>query len=294
MEKEIIQKQVELIKESVKIGRLFQSDIDRLGGIVLSNSKEYLIRVTNLNIYKFHIEIFFDYVDFLSGRLAKDKSDDSQYYVPLLRTLLDIYIELLYLVNQPFEWQAFYCVGNHLFILAKNIKSYPSGGEKERQRLIELYYSECQFSMELIKGSSIPLDPYKFSKKKLDELGILLPAREEILKPSKKYFEGCSETTRKLFSTITPDNFYEEYRWLSDYVHGNIYSLMKKSSKKVNERNWIISKLNVYSTLMIELVNKKITGESRKKECENWISNCQKERGNFAYYWFNKKMGIMS
>lgn len=293
---EIIEKQINLIGDLKSIGRSQQSSIDSIGRLAICNDLEDHKRAIVLNAQKLYIENYWNYVDFFIEKLKNEKDNNFQFYVPLIRTLLEIYIELLFLSNQDRDKQSLLCISNHLYTLAKNIQSAnnnPSANKKELKELISCYDNFYQSVKNLIKINSIPANPLKLSKGILEKNNLTFPAKEEILKPKKKYFVTCSTVTRKLFKAVRPDNIYTIYRRYSDYVHANIYSLMKIDKSNVNEKYWIIVELQLISILMIELCNKKITGNSRKNALDDWIKNSEKDRFNFSWHWLNKKFGVI-
>lgn len=195
-----IQNQINLIEKIIAIGKKIPSDIDILGKIQLPNDKEDLERAIILNYQKFYIENFFNFADFILKKIKTDEKQNFQYYVPLLRIFMEIYIDLLFLVNQPRERQAVLCVGNHLFTLAKYIQCESGASLPDSAELSRLYQEELNQSDAVIKNIGIPQDPQKLSKKFMDKNKLSFPSKETTIR---NYFMDCSKITRGLFPATT-------------------------------------------------------------------------------------------
>lgn len=283
-----IKNQISLIEKIIAIGKKIPSDIDSLGKIQLPNDKEDLERAIILNYQKFCIENFFNFADFLLEKIKTDAKQNFQYYVPLLRIFMEIYIDLLFLVNQPRERQAVLCVGNHLFTLAKYIQCESSASLPDSAELARLYREELNQSNAVIKNIGISQDPQRLSRKFMDKNKLSFPSKEITIR---NYFMDCSKITRGLFPATTGDKFYESYRTLSDYVHGAVFSLMKKDSPTTNEQFWLIARLEMFSMLVIELANQKIIQDKHTKELKGWIGDFRSNSKDFVEHWKNVKKG---
>ncbi|MCK5466140.1 hypothetical protein KAI56_01405 [Candidatus Parcubacteria bacterium] len=287
MENNPVLEQIELIDKLIAIGRLQEKDVENIGhSIALPDEAENIKLWAIINTKKIYIGNFFNLAEFLKQKLKNESDKNFKFYLPLLRTFFDLYAELLYLCNENGNKQGGICVAQSLFILA-NRKRY-SWGNQSNIQLVELYNNYFNYCKSFIDKYSldIPQNIDDFSGKKLEKLGLNFPNTEEIYK--QQYFKDCCVETQKLFK-FEYDEFYYNYRWLSDYVHGEIYSTLKIEAKRINEKFWIIVKIIILSLLIIELVNKKILDNAQEQEFKNWIKDFQSKSKNFIKYWKNKK-----
>jgi|GEM_PF-3909339 len=285
---QIIKNQINLLEKIIALGKKIPSDIDNLGKIQLPDDKEDLQRAIFLNYQKFYIENFFDFATFLLEKIENDEKRNFQYYVPLLRVFMEIYTDLLYLVNQTNERQAILVISSHLFTLAKYIQFGENKLSDESAELTRQYQEELAQDSDLIKHLNIPSNPMILSKEFMKKNSLLFPNKEIIIN---QFFIDCSPITRSIFKMTTKENFYEAYRTLSDYVHGAVFSLMKKDESSVNEQFWLIVRLEMFSMLMIELANQKIIQNKRLDEFNLWLSDFKKNNSDFVGYWKDIKMG---
>lgn len=260
-----------------------KSDIESIGqSVTLPDDTEDIERATIIHTKKIYLEIFFNLVSFLNLKLKNEEDKNFIFYIPQLRTFFDLYSELLYLCNQDDNKQGAVCTVQLLFALASG-KRY-SQNNQQPNKLVEQYNNIFNYHKLVIDRYSlgVPQNIDDFSKKKLEKLGLNFPNTEKIFK--QQYFKDCSFETQKIFK-FDYDKFYYHYRWISNYVHGEIYSTLQTRDKKPNEKFWIIVKTIILSLLIIELVNKKILNNTREQEFKDWIKRFQLSRNNLKKVW---------
>ena len=280
--------QIELVDKLIAIGRLQEKDVENIGhSIALPDEAENIKLWAVINTKKIYIKNFFNLVEFLKQKLRDENDKNFKFYLPLLRTFFDLYAKLLYLCHENENKQGGICVAQQLFILASR-KRY-SWGNQPNEQLVEFYNSYFKYCKSFIDKYNLDISQNidDFSKKKLEKIGLNFPQIEKIFK--QQYFKDCSVETQKLFK-FKYDEFYYNHRWISDYVHGEIYSTLEVKDKKINEKLWIIVKIIILSLLIIELVNKKILNNAREQEFKDWIKDFQQKREGFVEHWKNKKM----
>jgi len=283
--KECIEEQIKLIEDISKIIKAQIADIDSIGkGVVLSDAIEDLKRAGILNTKRRYLEFFNDIVGFLVDKLRKEKDENFRFLLPSIRTLLDIYGQLLYLCNKGENKQASICVANSLFTLVNTIESPDEKSSKEEKQayegIKEAYNKSYRdwkpfFDRENI---DIPEDMELFSRRKLEGLGLNFPPLPQMLK--KETIKASSPETIKIFSKTT-EKVYNTYRFTSNYVHGNVLA----KNIHGNERLWIIAKVQILSNLIVDLVNTKVLGDSRKKELVEWMNKLSQKRQAFVNFW---------
>lgn len=103
-EKEITDSMIVLLK---KIGGIIKTEISEIEGKIESSKQkeddpiDEEIRITILYVQKSYLDFYKKIFDFLCSRLISDHKDsDFFFYLPLLRTLIEIYAYLLYLSFQ--------------------------------------------------------------------------------------------------------------------------------------------------------------------------------------------------
>ena len=113
-----IEEQIKLIEDISEIIKAQITDINSVGkGIILSDAVEDLKRAVILNTKRSYLEFFNDIVIFLSEKLREEKEENFRFFLPSIRTLLDIYSQLLYLCSINENRQASVCMANSLFTL---------------------------------------------------------------------------------------------------------------------------------------------------------------------------------
>jgi len=269
-----IEEQIKLIEDISEIIRVQVSDIDNIGrGVVLSDTIEDLKRAVILNAKRSYLEFFNDIVIFLSNKLREEKEENFRFLLPNIRTLLDIYGRLLYLCSEDENKQTSICMANSLFTLADTVDNSDEGIEESYNK----GYKDFKpfFDREDI---NIPKDIKLFSKGKLEKLELNFPPLLQILK--KEIIETSSPETMKIFPRIAKE-VYKTYKFISNYIHGNI--LFKNKHK--NQKLWIISKVQILSSLIVDLVNTKVLRDSRKAELMKWAEELSQKRARFVNFW---------
>ena len=100
MSEQIIKNQIRLIKELESIGLFQINEIDRIGNLKLANPSRDHQRAIILVVQKSHLANYWNYVNYFSEKLTLEKEENFHFLVPLIRTLVEIYINLFYLSNQ--------------------------------------------------------------------------------------------------------------------------------------------------------------------------------------------------
>jgi len=285
-----IEEQIKLIEDISEIIKVQISDINNIGrGVILSDEIEDLKRASILDTKRRYLEFFNDIVIFLLGKLRKEKEENFRFLLPNIRTLLDIYGQLLYLCNENENRQASICMANSLFTLANTVESPDEKSSKEEKQayegIKEIYnksYGEWKpfFDRENI---DIPEDMKLFFGRKLKRLGLKFPPLPEMLK--KENIKASSPETIKIFPKIA-EKVYN--RFTSNYVHGN--PLAKNIHG--NERLWIIAKVQSLSSLVVDLINTKVLRDSRKIELIKWIKELSQKKPEFVNFWRERNRNV--
>lgn len=287
-----LNRQIRLIEDISNIINIQISDIDSIGrSVVLPDATEDLKQAGILNTKRRYLEFFNDIVIFLIYRLKKEKEGNFRFLLPNIRTLLDIYGQLLYLCNEDENRQASICAANSLFTLANTVEKPDENSSEEvkqaYEKIKEVYdkgYNDWKpfFDREAI---DVPENIELFSKGKLRELGLNFPPLPQMLK--KENIRNCSPETIKVFPRAVK-NISNTYRFLCNYVHGNTLS----KGVHGNEKLWIIAKVQILSSLIVDLVNIKILGGSRKKELIKWMNELSQKRQEFVNFWRERNRNV--
>jgi len=281
----IIKEQIELIEEIFNIIQKQISDIEAMGkGIVLPDEIEDLKRTKVLQTKYSYLKTFNEIVQFLLGELKKEESGRFKFYLPNIRTLLEVYARLIYLCSKDENQQMAMCAANLLFTLAHTIQE-PGRDAAERVKVSyegvrESYKENYLYFKPFLdrENIDIPRDIKDFSGNRLKNLGLDFPPVDKML--NKELIEHyCPETTRaypKIAETI-----YSTYRFTSNYIHGNVLTLGTHGKEKL----WIIAKTQILSNLIVDLVNTKVTNNSRKTELIKWMREVNVKKPRFVEFW---------
>ena len=283
--KKCIEEQIKLIEDISEIIKTQIADIDSIGkGIVLPDEIEDLKRAGILVAKRRYLDFFNNIVSFLVEKLREEKEENFRFFLPNIRTLLDIYGQLLYLCNEDENKQASIYAANSLFTLVNTVeKPDEKSNEEEKQAYekIKEVYNEGYRDWKLFfdrENIDIPEDMELFSRRKLNELGLNFPPLPQMLK--KEIIKDSSPETIKTFPKTTK-KVYNTYRFTSNYVHGNVLA----KNIHGNEKLWIITKVQILSNLIVDLVNTKVLGGSRKKELVKWMQELSQRRPGFVNFW---------
>ncbi len=280
IELETINKVISIIEKASEIISLQLGDIEDMGRNFSSideneANKNALIIVTKRNSLK----LFKDILDFLIYRLKHEKEEFFIFYLPQVRVLIEIYSYLQYLNNEHEEDQLILILTNNLFTLSSSIR-----GSQEDYSDIQVMYTEQKntFQYWLNKYQiDIPDQVEKLSQKKMKKQNLLIVPVEQRLKVA-EIIKDCPLST-DVWKNL-PNSVYEFYRKFSMYVHGN--SLITQGG---NENLWIISECLIYSSLVIELVNSRITQNSRMDKHKELIFTVKKELPDFINLWMKRR-----
>jgi len=283
---ECIEEQLKLIEDISEIIKAQISDIDNTGrSVILPDAVENLKRVNILHIKRLYLEFFNDIVNFLLGRLKEEREENFRFLLLNIRTLLDIYGQLLYLCNQDENKQASICMTNSLFTLANTIGK-PEEGDSEAQKqayegVRESYNRNYRYYKPFLdrEGIDIPEDMESFSRIRLEkELKLNFPPLSQILK--KEIIETSSPETIRFFPKSS-HRIYNTYKHISNYIHGNVLA----KGIHGNEKLWIIYETQILSNLLVDLINTKILKGGRKTELIEWMEKLSQKRPEFVNFW---------
>lgn len=281
-----IEEQLKLIEDISEIIKTQISDIDNAGrSIILLDAVEDLKRANILNTKRLYLEFFNDIVNFLLSKLREERKENFRFLLLNIRTLLDIYGQLLYLCNQDENKQASICMANLLFTLANTVgKPEEKDSEAQKQAyegVRESYNKNYRYYKPFLdrEGINIPEDMELFSRRKLEKkLKLNFPPLSQILK--KEIIETSSPETIKFFPKIS-HRIYNTYKFTSNYIHGNVLA----KSMHGNEKLWIIAEVQMLSSLVVDLINTKILKGSRKAELIGWLEKLSQKRPEFVNFW---------
>ncbi|MHC4197295.1 MAG: hypothetical protein ACYSRP_05195 [Planctomycetota bacterium] len=217
--------------------------------------------------------------------MATERDAVCCYYYPLTRTLTEAYAELGYLFEQDHDKQVGICVAQHLFTLSKGYR-YPEGGPKYNllKELYERYYKDHEADK-----LGLPHSIEEFSKKRLKDSGFAFPSIEKIIK-NHLNLQSLAPITKELYSTLTDDLIYHNhYRIPSDFLHGNIYTVLKTRDKPENEKYWVIVQTEILGFLFVELVDKKLLSGATETELRQLVEKFKPIQKRLRDSWLKKR-----
>jgi len=281
-EEEIISSEILLVKQIKGIIKSEISAIDDKGNSKKQTEKdpvEELVRVTSLVTAKNYLFFYNKIVNFLYSKLEDNSPDeDFFFYIPLLRTLIEIYAYLLFFCFQDKNKQAAISIATALNTIAK------LDTEEVSQKIMESYTKYYSSYKDLIdkKKISIPTDPALNSNRWLKESGYGFPPVEQMLKE-----EWINESSPQISYAKggVAEDIYKVYRGLSNYVHGNILS----KDHHGNEKIWIIAQTMALSFRVTELINVKMLDNSKKKEIGSCLAEFTRSSASFKDMWQKRK-----
>ncbi|MFZ2969548.1 MAG: hypothetical protein WA063_00205 [Minisyncoccia bacterium] len=233
------------------------------------------VRATILFTQRSYLDFYRKIADFIYNKLSEKAPDkDFFFYIPQLRTLIEIYSYLLYLCFQDEKRQMELIISNTLYTLSKSDSSFKT---KEIQEQYALYYQSCKPFINREK-LIFPENPNDFSGKWLKRSGYDYPHVDQRLKT-----EWIKESSPQysFYTRNAEINQNYMYKHFSNYVHGNVLS----KEDYGNEKFWIISETIILSGRIAELVNTKVLDNSKRKEIFEWIKRISKNRPKFVEAW---------
>jgi len=285
LEEEIISERIADIKQILGILKSEICAIDEKGRSKKQTKKDSIDELTRASILftqRSYLDFYRKIVNFIYSKLEENVSDkDFFFYIPLLRTLIEIYAYLLYFCFQNEKRQMELLISKTLYTLAKADSSLKT---KEIQEQYNLYYESFKPFMDREK-LVFPKNTDEFSGKWLGNSGYDNPPVDQMLKT-----EWIKESSPQIssFAKYPENNPYIMYKHFSNYIHGNVLS----KDDYGNEKFWIISEVINLSGQMVELVSIKILDNSRKKEISEWIKRVSKNTPEFIKLWNSKKEKI--
>ena len=216
-----------------------------------------------LSIKSRYLKVFHEISEFLLGETkAESFRDNGKFYIPNIRTLLDIYSRLLYLANQEQDKQFVACVYDRLATL-KNIES---------QELFDQHYLIYQPLFAKFSGE-LP-EFHEFPKHRLDLKGkyknYFFPSSKVMIsgRNIKKFKPLIQKDGEKMVDTLN-----KNYWHFSAYVHGNPLT----SGAIGREYLWITVNLLFLLSYMVVLVDIDITNMEFNKRIKIWEENFLRE-----------------
>jgi hypothetical protein len=255
--------EIEVIKLILEISKKQISDIEsRLHGDFKILGAEEQKEFQKNEAILLYLKNFWNQYEFLTRKLETENENDFHFFLSTLRTLIELYGELLYLLNQDLKTQIGLFIGNHLLFLSDYYRFVTS-----KSPAVKAEYDRFQAlanNVLVSESISFPIDIDTFSKRKfLDEKGFAFPSYEQIFQ--KDYFKELSKESLFYWKKDTAENFYNKYyRTFSDYTHRGFSNQAGVSTG--TEKFWIIQFLFLIAQLIIELCNKKVFNPSHKPE----------------------------
>jgi hypothetical protein len=281
MYKEITQ-QLKIIKQFSILGKSIEKDIEISANSLKGDDREFE-KVLVYHAQAQYVNTFFKYINFLILKTKNDNLENMQFYIPLLRGLLEIYADLLYLSNEKLDNQVKICAAHHLFTLATHINRIRIDDINGigLEKAYNDYYENLKCNLGNDFVSIFPNNSREFSGKRYAKYEFSFPKKDKIFESD--YFSKNSKITAKIFNNVDGYSIYTSYKYFSGYVHGNFYNYIEHEG--VNEQFWLISKMTLFSILMIELLNNKVVNKKRLKEFNEIIQDYKSSVPGYIERW---------
>jgi hypothetical protein len=231
-----------------------------------------------------YLKNFWAHYKFLSERLETEKDENFNFYIPLLRALLEFYGELLYFLHQDEKTQIGIFVGHDLLYNS----NYYRFLDPHSLAIKAEYERFLKFFKDILDSEAIsfPEDIDKFTKKFMDKSSFGFPHFDTILQP--KYLGAVSDETFSCWRKDNPCNFYDKYyRTFSDYTHRGFTN--QPAGSPGTEKFWITQFLYLIGQLMIELCNKKIFNLAYKTQYDELCQKIKQDHEEMLKIWSAKK-----
>ncbi|MCL5114154.1 MAG: hypothetical protein M1604_00010 [Patescibacteria group bacterium] len=231
-----------------------------------------------------YIKNFWTHYEFLSEKLGTEKDEDFHFFIPILRTLLEMYGELLYFLSQDGRTQIGTFVGYYLlnksdYYRFLATKSAEIRGEYDR-------FLRAMKSVLDDEKISFPEDINKFTKELMRSSGFGFPHFDVILQP--KYLAGVSDKTFSCWEKDSPSNFYDKYyRTYSDYTHRGFTN--QAMGYTGTEKFWITQFLYIIAQLTIELCDKKVFDSAYEARFEELCQKIKRDYEEMLKEWDAKR-----
>lgn len=242
-----------------------------------------LMRTTILFAKIQYLEFYIKISSFLYEKVKDNNTSDKDFYfyLPLLRTLIEIYATVLYLANQDIKRQMTLVAVNKLFGLANlQLKEFPSKGIDDEYNETYLWYKPFIDR----EGLTIPSDIKAVSKKWLNNSGYDYPQVTERLNST--LIQHSSPQVNKVSKNKTDPYFI--YKHLSGYVHGNPLNVAHHG----NERFWVTGETLVCSAYLAETISNKVLSGSKHKDIKKWVAEATSTYSNYVALWTSKSEQI--
>jgi hypothetical protein len=221
------------------------------------------------------IKLYIDLLKFLVEKISNNEDDRNYYFLlPNARTLIDLYSRLLnlYDCHADDSKRALHCLTFQLLTYHKGL-----GGIKYEELL--------EINKEFLKSVNVEF-PQKdiFSKNwvKDNKLPQFLPVADIFNE------DRVKRNAPKTLGIFPIKVFYGIYANFSELTHANPYFYGSDSSLRT-EKFWIISEAIIMTSMLIELVDKKILGKVDAKDHKVWLKDVDSKRTEMTKVWINSK-----
>lgn len=272
-----IHTQLLLLERAVRIINSQLSDIDTLGrSIELPDQLEDLKRKTLLQVKRRHLEFYSEIQTFLIEKLRTEPDKNFRFYIVHIRTILETYALLLFLLDQDENKQMAFCIANLLYTFTSGVRN-PGLQDGQSEIAYRSYLSTFRPFLDR-ESINIPPSMKDFSRQRLRQMKLGYPPVEQML--NRKAIESYALGTMKVFPTVSTQ-IYKTYKDFSNYIHGNPISHVFQGKK----RFWLLSQSAIIASLVIEPVNNRITRHSRKDAFDDGLRLLDESADSFVMVW---------
>jgi hypothetical protein len=231
-----------------------------------------------------YLKNFWGHYEFLSEKLETEKEEDFHFFIPLLRTLLEMYGELLYFLNQDEKTQIGIFAGHYLLDKSNYYRFLESKSPEikaEYERFLNLFKP-----ILAAENISFPEDINQFTKAFLRKSGFEFADFDTILQP--KYLGAVSDETFSCWEKDNPCNFYDKYyRTYSSYTHRGFTN--QATATTGTEKFWITQFLYLIAQLIIELCDKKVFDLTYKAQYDELREKIKRDHTEMAKLWNTRR-----
>ena len=266
-----IKNQIDVLKTAFDVGA---KQVKQLGDELNSRKYETLsvedkkksLRTEGCMLY---LKNFWSQYNFLLEKLENEKTENIHYYISFLRTLTDLYGELLFFLNEPINIYPGIFVGNYLLHYADNYRYLVQTPEFEQE--YERFWLLAKDVLDS-EGIILPEKITDLSHKFLKRNGYTFPSYVDIF--AKDYFAEVSKETFSHWSKDSAASFYDKYyRTYSSYTHRGFTN--QTGAVVGTETFWVTQFMFLIALLMMELTNLKFFDNAYRTEYENFVKNAK-------------------
>lgn len=279
MDKEIIiNESIAEIKEVLGILKSQISLIDDKGYSIKETRTDPVseeVRATVLYTQRSYLDFYYKIIEFIYNKLKDGEPDENFFfYIPQLRTLIEIYAYMLYLCFKDENKQMTVIISKTLSTVARANSGYKSEDVKKQYDLQYLRFKPFIDRENL----TFPENIKYFSSKRLKNTGYDYPPIDQLLK--EEWVKSSSPQISPYIRDVNETPYYI-YGQLSNYVHGNFLN----KDTHGNEKFWIISEVLVQSIRMAELISIKILNGSQRNAIANLLKRMHRNHPKFKDIW---------